>query len=64
MKVKLVGKPADCSYLTPGRIYEVLPTEEDQRVRIIDDQGEAIQISVNGTYPCPHVKPARWERQE
>jgi len=65
MKVKLVGKPADCSYLTPGRVYEAAPFIGSEVLKTItDDEGEEIQIVIDGVFPCMHARPGHWERQE
>lgn len=58
--VKLVGKPRDADYLTPGKTYE---TESNllmppSAALIIDDDGEQIQINL---ICCPHARPAKWE---
>lgn len=61
MKIKLVGKPKDAPYLTPGKVYEARPNGHCFAF-ISDDQGELIQVSMPvGPYPCPHARPAKWE---
>lgn len=60
LKLKLVGKPRDADYLTPGKVYDavVLPDLAQCTALIFDDEGEQIQIHL---ICCPHVRPAKWE---
>lgn len=60
MKIKLVGKPKDAPYLTPGKVYEVVNTlnPAGTRVTIIDDESE--EIGVGPFEHCPHARPALW----
>ena len=59
MKIRLVGKPKDAPYLTPGKVYDARRTGYSS-VRITDDEGEEIGVNM-GPYPCPHARPAKWE---
>ncbi len=58
--LKLVGKPRDADYLTPGKTYETagLPDLAPGTALITDDQGEHIQVHL---ICCPHARPAKWE---
>lgn len=58
LKLKLVGKPRDADYLTPGKIYPARVNLHDSTALIVDDQGEGIQINL---LSCPHARPAKWE---
>lgn len=60
LKLKLVGKPRDADYLTPGKVYDavVLPDLAQCTGLIFDDEGEQIQIHL---ICCPHARPAKWE---
>ena len=57
--VKLVGKPRDADYLTPGKTYEAEVSATNAAAALItDDEGEQIQIDL---ICCPHARPAKWE---
>lgn len=60
VKLKLVGKPRDAEYLTPGKVYEAVRTPDLAQCTalIFDDEGEQIQIHL---ICCPHARPAKWE---
>ena len=61
MKIRLVGKPKDAPYLTPGKVY-VVKTKGRMAALIEDDEGEWIEVRLpNAAHPCPHAKPAKWE---
>ena len=61
MKIKLIGKPEDAPYLTPGKVYEVSEVR-GPCASIVDDEGEVIQALLPGSpYPCAHARPAKWE---
>lgn len=61
MKIKLVGKPKDAPYLTPGKAYESKERWINAAI-IADDEGEEITIHLpNHPHPCPHARPAKWE---
>ena len=57
MKVRI--KSGECpSYLTVGKVYEVLP-ENCNVIRIINDDGDA--ISIIRTIYCGHLNGGSWE---
>ena len=56
--VKLVGKPRDAEYLTPGKQYPADFSAMDSTALIMDDENEVIQINL---LSCPHARPAKWE---
>lgn len=56
--VKLIGKPRDAEYLTPGKHYAASFNPMDSTAVITDDEGEQIQIN---RLSCPHARPAKWE---
>ena len=60
IRLKLIGKPRDADYLTPGKVYEaeVSLLISSGSALIVDDTGEKIQISL---LSCPHARPAKWE---
>ncbi len=58
VKLKLVGKPRDAEYLTPGKVYEARLSAADASAVITDDDDEQIQIHL---ICCPHARPAKWE---
>lgn len=60
IKLKLVGKPRDADYLTPGKVYDAVLTPDLAHCTalIFDDEGEQIQIHL---ICCPHARPAKWE---
>lgn len=58
MKIKLVGKPKDAPYLTPGKVYEV-DGYRALRMVVIDDEGD--ELEVGPLESCPHARPAKWE---
>jgi hypothetical protein len=58
IRLKLIGKPRDAEYLTPGKIYQAEPSGVDASALITDDDGECIQINL---LSCPHARPAKWE---
>lgn len=61
MKIKLVGKPKDAPYLTPGKVYTAVGHCFNAAV-IPDDDGEEIAVHLpTHPYPCPHARPAKWE---
>lgn len=55
-RLKLIGKPRDADYLTPGKVYEAEVSFGS--ALIVDDTGEKIQIKL---LSCPHARPAKWE---
>lgn len=55
-RLKLIGKPRDADYLTPGKVYEA--DVFFGSALIVDDTGEKIQINL---LSCPHARPAKWE---
>lgn len=59
-RLKLIGKPRDADYLTPGKVYEaeVSLLISSGSALIVDDTGEKIQINL---LSCPHARPAKWE---
>lgn len=61
MKIKLVGKPKDAPYLTPGKVYEATPYG-DHSATFTDDEGEELTALLPGSVcPCLHARPAKWE---
>lgn len=61
MKIKLVGKPKDAPYLTPGKVYEAEPCGQDAAI-FIDDEGEELTALLSGhVNQCLHARPAKWE---
>lgn len=56
IRLKLIGKPRDAAYLTPGKVYEAVRTPD--LAWSTDDEGEKIQINL---LSCPHARPAKWE---
>lgn len=64
MKIKLVGKPKDAPYLTPGKVYRVQQPQQliiGYTGKLIDDEGEEIAVLIDAPYACPHARPAEWE---
>lgn len=57
IRLKLIGKPRDAYYLTPGKVYETEIIVFGSAL-IVDDTGEKIQINL---LSCPHARPAKWE---
>lgn len=57
IRLKLIGKPRDADYLTPGKVYEAEIVVFGSAL-IVDDTGEKIQINL---LSCPHARPAKWE---
>lgn len=47
MKIKLVGKPKDAPYLTPGKVYEV-DGYRALRMVVIDDEGDELEVGPPG----------------
>ena len=61
MKIRLVGKPKDAPYLTPGKVYAV-EAKGPTSALIEDDDGEWIEVRLpNAVHQCPHARPAKWE---
>lgn len=61
MKIRLVGKPKDAPYLTPGKVYAA-EAAGPHDCTIVDDEGELIGVKLQSSaYACPHAKPAKWE---
>ncbi|MNJ16329.1 hypothetical protein D3C77_105900 [compost metagenome] len=61
MKLKLVGKPKNAPYLTPGKVYPVQAKGPNSAI-IEDDDGEFIEVRLpHFVHQCPHARPAVWE---
>ena len=53
--------PDDVPYLTAGKRYAVLDSDNKNQVRITDDEGDVVFISWND---CAHLNGGNWTRVE